>query len=194
MYSVSVTLLPKHKGFLMTDSLDLGPETGINSRLAVLRELDIDDVPHSAGKSLVPGVFFVPDTESQTSLTLESRNGMILRANYEIQGTARWLGLHIDMADCSFDGKTLFGVAMRSQAPRVTTFNLCLRNGREGGFDDHFFRKTGLTFPESSLHLDALTLSETPGLWGHAPWRELILFLKPESGSIDLLDLKVFTL
>jgi len=194
MYSVSVSLLPERKGFLMTDSLDLGPETGVNSRLAVLRELDIDEAPHSAGQGLVPGVFFVPDAESQTTLTLESRQGLLLRASYDIQGTARWLGLHIDMADCSFAGKSLFGIAMRSRAPWVTTFNLCLRNGREGGFDDHFFRKTGLTFPESSLHLDALALPDTPSLWGHAPWRELILFLRPESGSIDLLDLKVFTL
>lgn len=178
----------------MTDSLDLGPETGINSRLAVLRELEFDAEPHAPQQGLVPGVFFVPDAESQTTLTLESRQGMLLRVSYDIQGTARWLGLHIDMADCSFAGKSLFGVAMRSQAPRATPFNICLRNGREGGFDDHFFRKTGLTFPESSLHLDALSLPEIPSLWGHAPWRELILFLKPESGALDLLDLKVFTL
>lgn len=179
----------------MPDSIDFGPEAGLNSRLAVLRQLERAPHPIVAEELVVPGFYIALDPEALTTVTLASEPGSLLSAHYEVQGHARWLGLHLDMSDCALAGKSLFGVAIRSLADPSTTFRLCLRNGREGGgFDDHFFRKTAIAYPQSSLHLDAITLAEEPSLWSHAPWRELILFLKPESGAIDLIDLKVFVL
>ena len=178
----------------MSDSLDLGPESGVNSRLAVLRQLTREPAPQPAQEPLVPGLFFDTDPEAPTTVTVTSRPGELLKAEFDIAGKARWLGMHINLTDCPLDGKMLLGVAIRSKAPLSQTFRLCLRNGREGGFDDIFFRKTAIAYTEPSLHLDALSLADHPGLAAPAPWRELILFFRPENGAIDLQDLRVFAL
>jgi len=88
----------------------------------------------------------------------------------------------------------LLGLACRSTAPASTTFRPCLRNGTAEGFSDLFFRKTAIAYAEPSLHLDALLTEAHPDLTLAAPWRELVLFFRPETGAIDLQDLRLFTI
>ena len=178
----------------MPDSIDLGPEAGVNSRLAALRQMTRNEAGLAANEPLVPGLYFVTDPEAPTTLMIASHPGSLLSARFQVEGQARWLGLHLDLSDCALPEKMLLGVAIRSLATSSLTFRLCLRNGREGGFDDIFFRKTAIAYPEASLHLDALTLAEHPALTAPAPWRELILFFRPESGFIDIQDMRVFAL
>ncbi len=88
----------------------------------------------------------------------------------------------------------LLGLACRSTAPASTTFRPCLRTGAAEGFSDLFFRKTAIAYAEPSLHLDALLSESHPDLTLPAPWRELVLFFRPETGAIDLQDLRLFTI
>ena len=85
------------------------------------------------------------------------------------------------------------GMICKSASAYATTFQPCLRSGRtEGGFTDHFFRKRVLTHGQPSLHLDALLMEAEPEIPRKAPWRELLLFFRPETSRIDLQDLRLF--
>ena len=178
----------------MTHSLDLGPEAGSNSTLAALRLLDRPAATLPQGEHLVPGIFLDFDPEARITAEVESRPGSLLSARFTVEGTARWLALHIQLGEIDLSDKMILGLACRSTAPESTTFRPCLRNGAAEGFSDLFFRKTAIAYAEPSLHLDALQLDTHPDLALHAPWRELILFFRPETGVIDLQDLRLFTI
>lgn len=178
----------------MTHSLDLGPEAGINARMAVLRALDRATAPLPAGEPLVPGVFFNTDPEAPTGIAIESRPGALMRAEFTVPAGARWLALHIALEECDLSGRMMFGLVCRSAAPQSTTFRPCLRTGTAEGFRDIFFRKTAIAYAEPSLHLDALVIDDHPDLAAPAPWRELVLFFRPETATIDLQDLRVFVI
>lgn len=178
---------------MTTHSLDLGPEAGANALLAQLRQLDRPAGPISSAEPLLPGLFFVTDPESDTRITLESRPGMLFAADFAVTGRARWLALHIALDGLDLEGRMILGLCARSLAPQSTTFRPCLRNGRDGGFDDIFFRKTAVAYAEPSLHMDALLIENQPLLAAPAPWRELVLFFRPETGRIELQDLRLFT-
>lgn len=178
----------------MSHSLDLSPEAEVNSRLAQLRGLVRAKAPQANDEPLVPGIYFNADPESRLKIETELSAGQLLQAEFTAQTPARWLGLHIQLGDLALNDKLIFGVALRSQAPKSHPFTLCLRSAQPEGFRDTFFRKTAIAYGESSLHLDALMLAEHPYLSEPSAWRELILFFQPESGQIDLQDLRVFTL
>ncbi|MEH7830448.1 hypothetical protein [Gemmobacter denitrificans] len=173
-------------------SLDLGPEAGVNALLGHLRQLDLPPAPVTPGSPILPGMFFVTDPESGTSITLESRPGLLFAADFQVTGQARWLALHIALDGFDLDGRMILGLCARSAAPQSTTFRPCLRNGRDSGFDDIFFRKTAVAYAEPSLHMDALLIEDQPLLAAPAPWRELVLFFRPETGRIELQDLRLF--
>lgn len=178
----------------MTHSLDLGPEAGVNSTLATLRLQDRAAAPLAPGDHLVPGVFMDFDPEAQILAEVESRPGALFSARFTVEGEARWLALHIQLGEIDLSDRMLLGLACRSTAPASTTFRPCLRNGNAGGFTDIFFRKTAIAYAEPSLHLDALLTESQPDLALAAPWRELILFFRPETGVIELQDLRLFTI
>lgn len=179
----------------MTHSLDLGPEAGVNSTLATLRLLDRPAAPLASGAHLVPGVFMDFDPEARIEAEVESRPGSLFSARFTVEGEARWMALHIRLdADFDLSGRMMLGLACRSTAPESTTFRPCLRTGAAEGFTDIFFRKTAIAYAEPSLHLDALLTEAHPDLARTAPWRELILFFRPETGAIDLQDLRLFTI
>lgn len=173
-------------------SLDLGPESGANALLAQLRHLDLPATPLEPGAPILPGLFFVTDPESDTRITLESRPGMLFAADFVVADQARWLALHITLEGLDLAGRMILGLCARSTAPRSTTFRPCLRNGRESGFEDIFFRKTAVAYAESSLHMDALLIEDLPLLATPTPWRELVLFFRPETGRIEVQDLRLF--
>lgn len=177
----------------MTHSLDLGPEAAGNSLLASLRLLERPSAPLAPHDHLVPGIFFDFDPEAKITAMVESRPGSLLSARFTVEGPARWLALHIQLGETDLSDKMLIGMACRSLAPSSTTFRPCLRTPGEEGFSDTFFRKTAISYAEPSLHLDALQIESHPELAIHAPRRELILFLRPETGEIDLQDIRLFT-
>lgn len=176
----------------MTHSLDLGPEAGVNSTLAALRQLDRPAAPLVPGEHLVPGVFMDLDPEARIKAEVESRPGTLLSARFTVQGEARWLALHVQLGDIDLSDRMILGLACRSTAPESTTFRLCLRNGTAEGFSDIFFRKTAIAYAEPSLHLDALMIEAHPDLNMASPWRELVLFFRPETGVIELQDMRLF--
>ena len=178
----------------MSESLDLGPESGANSRLAVLRQLNRELSPLALGEPLVEGVHFNADPSVKSTIAVASRPGMLMSAKFDIESGAQWLALHISMSDCVLEGKMLLGIAIRSSAAQSLTYRVCLRNGHEGGFDDIFFRKTVIAYAEPGLHLDALSIAEHPVLAASAPWRDAVLFFRPESSKIELQDLRFFAI
>jgi len=178
----------------MTDSLDLGPEAGVNSTLAALRMLDRPSAPVARGEHLISGVFMDFDPEANFKVEVASPPGVLFSGSITLDGNARWLALHIELGAFDLADRMLLGLACRSTAPESTTFRPCLRNGNPEGFTDFFFRKTAIAYDKPSLHLDALTLAEHPELNQPASWRELVLFLRPEAGKIDLQDLRLFVI
>lgn len=176
----------------MTYNLDLGPEAAVNALLAQLRHLDRAAAPLASGEHLLPGLYFATDPEAKTRITLESTRGRLFSAKFQVNGRARWLGLHLKLDGTDLGGRMIIGLCIRSQAPHSNTFRTCLRNGRDDGFDDIFFRKTVVAHAEPSLHLDALLIEDHPRLANPAPWRELVLFFQPESGQVEVQDLRLF--
>jgi hypothetical protein len=177
----------------MSHSLDLGPEAASNSLLAALRLLERPASTLAPHEHLVPGIFFDFDPEAKISTQVESRPGSLLSAQFTVEGTARWLALHINLSETDLSDKMIIGLACRSMAPGSTTFHPCLRTNGEEGFSDIFFRKTAISYAEPSLHLDALQIESHPELTIPAPQRELVLFFRPETGEIDLQDIRLFT-
>jgi hypothetical protein len=176
----------------MTHSLDLGPEAGVNSTLATLRLLDRSAAPIARGETLVPGIFLDFDPEGGVEAMVHSTPDTLFSAEFTVTGDAGWLALHIALGEIDLSQHMMFGFICKSMAPQSTTLRPCLRSGTAEGFSDIFFRKTIITYAEPSLHLDALMIDEHADLNVAAPWRELVLFFRPESGSYDLQDLRVF--
>lgn len=178
----------------MTHSLDFGPEAAINTRIAELRGLQRPRKRINNDQPLVPGVFFNSDPGGRVSIEAECLPDNLVRAHIAVDGPAQWVGMHIALGDLNLENRLLLGVAIRSRSPKSTSFRACLRTGQAEGFTDTFFRKTVVTYEEPSLHLDALMVSEHAGIAGPAPWRDLILFFRPETATVNLQDLRVFIL
>lgn len=178
----------------MTHSLELGPDAGINSTLAALRLMDRDEAPLAAGEHLVPGVFLDFDPEAGVEAMVQSRPGGLLSIRFETERPARWLALHVELGAFDLTDRMLFGLACRTASPEATTIRPCLRNGSAEGFSDIFFRKTVISYAEPSVHLDALAVADHADLNVTVPWRELILFFRPEGGAVDIEDLRVFVI
>ncbi len=176
----------------MPHSLDLGPEAGVNATLAMLRLLERSADPIAAGEDLVPGIFLDFDPQGGIEAEVQSAPDTLLSARFTVQKDAGWLALHIALGDIDLSQQMMFGFVCKSQAPQSTTLRPCLRNGTAEGFSDIFFRKTLISYGEPSLHLDALMIDEHADLKMAAPWRELVLFFRPETGAFDLQDLRVF--
>lgn len=181
----------------MTVDFYLGPDAQANHALAVLRAMSFDrDLvprrPREPQESLVPGIFLSWDPEGDIRAHGKSRPGSLLDLNLTVARPGRWLALHVALGPVDLTGIQAVGLICRSVSPHATTFQPCLRSGlTEGGFTDQFFRKRVLAHSEPGLYLDAL-LPGMDNLPRTAPWRELVLFLRPETGRIDLQDLRLF--
>lgn len=176
----------------MTDNLDLGPDSQANHALALLRSMTFEG-DLTPGQQLVPGIFFTWDKAGDLRVTGQSKPGQLLETGITVSRPGQWLSLHVALGAADLTGAQTFGLVCKSASPYATTFQPCLRSGLpEGGFVDHFFRKRVLPHGQPSLHLDALLMEADPGLPRSAPWRELLLFFRPETSRIDLQDLRLF--
>lgn len=176
----------------MTHNLDLGPDAQANHALAVLRGMEFDGAL-AAGHHLVPGVFFTWDDEADLRLQAVSRPGQLIDLSLNVARPGKWMSLHVALGPADLTGLQAVGLICRSASPYATTFQPCLRSGQqEGGFVDHFFHKRVLTHSQPSLHMDAHLLGPASDLPRTAPWRELVLFFRPETSRIDLQDMRLF--
>jgi hypothetical protein len=179
----------------MTHNLDLGPEAGLLHALALLRDADLTlpVVPGAAPDVAVqPGIFLSLDPEGAVSGSLRSAPGGILALDLAVDRPGRWIALHFALGETDLSGRLVIGFACRTRAPAATPVRVALRSGTEGGFADRFFRKTVVAHAEPSVHVDAIEIAEAPDLPAGRTWRELVLFFRPESQTVDLQDLRLF--
>lgn len=179
----------------MTHNLDLGPEAGLMHALALLRAADLT-LPVTPGPApdvaVAPGVLLSLDPEGAVSGSLRSAPGALLSLDLRVERPGRWIGLHFALGETGLAGRLVLGLACRTAAPAATPVRVALRSGTEGGFADRFFRKTLVAHAEPSVHLDAIEIAAAPDLPVGPVWRDLILFLRPESQRLDIQDLRLF--
>lgn len=174
-----------------TDNIHLGPDAQVNHNISVLRALRMKDALRD-GASLMPGVVFAIDPEAKISGQFTSEGNSLIKLNYEIKTTPRWIALHFALGGVDFSDTTVFGVACKSQSSEAATMRVCLRSGVAGGFRDAFLPKHVVAFSQVSSHVDLLRLQGLDAVPATAPWRELILFFQTSSAQFDIIDLRVF--
>jgi hypothetical protein len=177
----------------MTNNLNLSPDGELAFSLAALRALDYQGTAVNA-QHLVPGVFFSIDTESDNTVHVDSRPGALMTFRLDVDKPGRWLALNMRVGAANFSGYKIIGFAAKLDAPRTTTFRVCLRSGTESGHTDVFFKKTMVAYPKTALHLDVLDLEETPEILTKAPWREIVFFLRCEPSEINLRDFRLIVI
>lgn len=179
----------------MAHNLDLGPEAGLTHALALLRAADLT-LPVAPGPApdvvLQPGVFLSLDPEGAVAGSLRSAPGGLVALDLKVERPGRWIALHFALGETGLAGRLVLGFACRTTAPAATPLRVALRSGTEGGFVDRFFRKTLVAHAEPSVHLDAIAIAEAPDLPLAPVWRDLILFLRPESQRLAIEDLRLF--
>ncbi len=149
----------------------------------------------SSGERIAPGVWIDMDTDGGVAEThLETGAGALLHTRVTPSKPGRWCTFNIDLGNQGWSEDALFGVAIRSRAPRSTTARLAVRSFLPGGgHKDSFFSDYLVSFSEESTHCDVLWLAREPDLLARADWRTLIIFLDPEGFDIRFLDIRLFT-
>lgn len=183
----------------MTHNLDLGPDAGLTHALALLRaaDLTLPVVPGAAPDvAVMPGIFLSLDPEGAVRGSLRSAPGRILTLDLAVDRPGRWIALHFALGETDLAGRLVIGFACRTQAPAATPVRAALRSGTPagsgGGFADRFFRKTIVAHADPSVHVDAIEIVEAADLPAGQTWRDLVLFFRPESQTVDLQDLRLF--
>ena len=169
------------------------PEAHGNRALGALRRLEHDG-PVVPDTPIVPDIWFAADPEAPPAGRIRSRVGELLEAEFELAAPARWLALHLALGPANLSGCAGFGLAVQASAPRSLALRVCLRSGAPGGFVERFFPRELVIAPEGRLHVDILDLQGAAPVPPRAPWRDLILFLPPESCSLTLRAMRIFTL
>lgn len=144
---------------------------------------------------LAPGVTLHADPKLQLSGRYTSAAGRCLDLQITCQGQGDWLGLHLPLPQPDFTNAVYFGFVCRIAAPSSWIIRAALRTGLANeGFVDSFFHKHLLTSARPQTHMDVVYLDSLPELPLQATWRELVLFLPPQSCQLNLLQLRPFVL
>lgn len=173
-------------------NIDLGAHADVNYRLAIYRN---DEAEGEIGNvtEIGAGLTLRADPALQMSGRYASPRGRLLEIDATANATGHWLGLHIPVTAADLADHGVFGFACRGSAPEFTVIRACLRSGRRvAGYRDCFFDKHILLHPTEASHVDAISLQTRDEVPQKAPWRELILFLPPDSVRLSLSDLRVF--
>ncbi|MCF6234042.1 MAG: hypothetical protein L3J36_13245 [Rhodobacteraceae bacterium] len=176
----------------MDENAPIAPDTYLNQSLQVLRDSFCDgDITELV--DFHPGLTLHADPALQVGGHWRSPAGRLLELEVDTFGGGSWIGLHMALGKIDLSAFGVLGITCRSAAPNMQVIQPCLRSGLEnGGFEDCFFSKRILSYPEPSSHLDALHIDMQIKLPEDAPWRELILFLPCHSFRWDLHDLRLF--
>ena len=169
------------------------PEAVGNRALAALAALEHDG-PVQPGAPIVRGFWIATDPEVPPAGRIRSRAGELLEAEFELAAPARWLALNLALGPVDLSARAGFGLAVQASAPRSLALRVCLRSGAPGGFVERFFPRELVIAPEGRLHVDILDLQGAAPVPPRAPWRDLILFLPPESCALTLRAMRIFTL
>ncbi|WP_158971849.1 hypothetical protein [Chachezhania sediminis] len=148
-----------------------------------------DHGPLGAKTHLAPGLSFHADPGLAPAGHWSSPADRIVELSLETGGTGSWAALHValDLPELgALSGARFLALMCRSAAGTEIMVRPCLRSGlQEGGFTDLFFPRHLLAVAEPRTHTDAFWLPALlPGdAPDTAPWRELVLFLPPQSLS-----------
>lgn len=169
-------------------------DTQTNDNLSLLR-LKTQGSALANDVVLAPGVELHADPAMGVSGTYRSPPGRLLEIDAQAGHAGDWFGLHISLSARDLSDSAVLGFVARTQAPQAVMIRAALRTGSENGtFTDIFFDKHILMHSEVTTHLDALSLPARLDVPAKADWRELILFLPPETIRLSLIDLRVFIL
>lgn len=174
------------------ENIDLGAHADVNYRLTIYRNAEAEGKIANVTR-LGAGLTLRADPALGMTGRYVSPRGRLLEVDATAGAPGHWFGLHIPVTVADLAGLGVFGFACRGSAPELTVIRACLRSGqREAGFRDCFFDKHILLHPAEASHVDAILLQTRDEVPQKAPWRELILFLPPESVRLSLSDLRVF--
>lgn len=170
------------------DNLDLGVLANASHTLAMLRASTLT-TKAQARTDLAPGAYLSMDPGSDTKGQVISRPGDLLELELTGSCPGQWLSFNIELGQVDLSRVNVLALMCKSQAAHTLTYRVSLRSGIEGGFVDAFFQKRGIAYDQASVHADVLKLSERTDVPTTAPWRELLVFLPPETQQLNLLDI-----
>jgi hypothetical protein len=146
---------------------------------------------------MLPGALRLnADPDLRLTGTWGSPRGRLLEIATTITTPGRWLALHVPLGGDDWTGARWLMLAARTSAAAAMAVRVGLRIGQVDGFADHFLPRAILAQPREADHTDLLALDRDPALraalTAPAPWRDLILFLPPGTGShLMLHDLRL---
>ncbi|KAA8610014.1 hypothetical protein [Salipiger aestuarii] len=175
----------------MTDSIAIGADGQANHLLERLRATATEGALAS-DVHFLPGLDLHADPLLGLGGTWRSPRGRLLELDARAAAPGGWCALHLALPLATTRGKRVLGFAARLAAREILVARACLRSSIEGGFVDCFFDKHLLFSAEEASHVDALHLELHEDIPQQAAWRELILFLPPQSFRLSLIDWRVF--
>lgn len=178
----------------MQDNLFLGPDADVRFALSALRALDVSGGIEAEKTVILNGITlsYSPDGQLQGQYYSGSGNMLSLNLSCRSRTPPRWQCLTIPLGAMDLSGAAAVGVIARTSAPQSTISRFTLRSGRDGDFVDQPFGKALASFAAPSTHLDVIEIEKAPNLPLQAQWRDLILFFRPGSLEIEILDLRFF--
>jgi hypothetical protein len=177
----------------MTDNLSLDPEANINFLISTLKASPFSG-PIADQLSLAPGVTFSLNPPESVAGTVTTGEGAVVKLQYQHPVRPNWFSLQMMLGGVDLSDKTHIGLVVKSSAPEARTFRACLRSSFDGSFVDCFFKKHIVSFAETSVHFDVISLAEAGSkVPTTASWRDLILFFGTKNSELTIQDIKVFT-
>ena len=166
-------------------------ETLANARLAQLRKLEREGAVVS-GRHIVPGAWFVADTEAgEMDGTFSSDPEVLLRFSFDVRRPGRWLAFNIALDGAVLTRDQVIGVVISATAS--LPFHFSIRSGQVGAaFIDIRFAETGAAGPGRRTQVSLLPVRDAPALMEPAPWRNLRLVFSPASVEFCLHDARLF--
>ena len=162
------------------NNITLGADGRANYAISILRASNQKgELKHQ--NEFAPGVKLLVSPELAISGEWQSKEAELLSMEAEISGEGGWVALHITLPFESTLPYGVCGVVARTKAPQDLVANVCLRSGKEEGFEDQFFEKQMYFTPDESTHLDVIDLHRSQFVPKSSPWRELIIFLPSKS-------------
>lgn len=178
----------------MQNNLYIGPDAKARFALTSLRAHE-ESGPIAEGRTpIVEGIAFVHDAGPGLTGQYRATSGNMLGLSLSSVSHPQpgWQCLTVALGPMNLTGAAVIGVVLRTQAPQSTVTRITLRSGREQTFVDQSFDKAMVSFSQASTHVDMIEIASAPYVPIEADWRDLMLFFRPGSLEIDILDLRFF--
>ena len=162
------------------------------TRLTPLRVLEKDGavVP---GRHIVPGVWFVADTdEGEMEGRFSSTPDTLLRFRFDVRKPGRWLSFNVAVDGAALPRDHVLGVIVETSSPTPVPFQFGIRSGRGKSFVDSPFADSHVAGPGRKVQVSLLEIGDAPALQEPAPWRNLRMVFTPASFDLCLHDARIF--